>query len=166
MNRGLCATLLLSLGLLWSAQSSAAISCDVAATGVAFGVYNPLAGADVDTTGNVNVSCTRTGLLDLTPGISYSVQLNPGNSGGYSSRELGSGAAMLNYNLYRNAARTLIWGDGTGGSSAQGGNVSFPLLNLSSVTRDNDHTIYGRIFGGQNVAAGSYTDTINVTVIF
>lgn len=156
----------LCLVLIWPLAGHAAVSCNVTATGVAFGVYNPLAGANVDASGNVNVSCTRTGLLDLTPGISYSVQLNAGNSGGYSSRELGSGAATLNYNLYRNAARTLIWGDGTGGSSAQGGNVSFPLLNLSSVTRDNDHTIYGRIFGGQNVAAGSYTDTINVTVIF
>lgn len=159
-------TLLFCLALIWPLAGHAAISCNVTATGVAFGVYNPLTGTDLNSTGNINFSCTRTGLLDLTPGVSYSIQPGPGNSGTYVPRRMSSGANTMNYNLYRDAARTLIWGDGTGGSSAQGGNVSFPLLNLSSVTRDNDHTIYGRIFGGQNVAVGSYTDTISVTVIF
>ena len=158
--------LLGGVGLLWELPVPAAVTCDVMATGVAFGVYNPLAGANLDATGNVNFSCTRTGLLDLTPGVSYSVQLNMGGSGMYSQRHLSAGVNTLNYNLYRDAARTLIWGDGTGGSSVQPGSVSFPLLSLSSVTRDNDHTIYGRLFGGQNVPAGSYSDTITVTVMF
>lgn len=152
--------------LLWVSSVSAAVTCDVTATGVAFGIYNPIAGTNLDTTGNINFSCTRTGLLDLTPGVSYSILLNTGGSGSYSSRQLSSGADTLNYNLYRDTARTLIWGDGTGGSSTQPGSVSFPLISLSSVTRDNDHPTYGRLFGGQNIPAGSYTDTITVTVEF
>ncbi len=61
----------------------------------------------------------------------------------------------MSYNLYRNAARSEIWGDGTNGSfiqsgSGAGANVPWP--------------IYGRLPGSQNVSVGTYTDNITVTV--
>ena len=75
---------------------------------------------------------------------------------------LSGGGWNLNYNLYTNSARTIVWGDGTGGSSAQtlsGGTVSGGLRRFS-------RTVYGRIAAMQNVGAASYSDTIVMTVIF
>jgi spore coat protein U-like protein len=67
-----------------------------------------------------------------------------------------SGANVLTYNLYTSAARTVIWGDGTGGSST-----------ISA--RSNSTTIldlFGQIPAGQDVGVGTYTDSITTTVIF
>lgn len=59
----------------------------------------------------------------------------------------------LNYNLYQDAARTIIWGDGT------------PPSQSDRNDRENRfYTIYGRIPAGQWVAAGTYRDTIIITL--
>jgi spore coat protein U-like protein len=65
------------------------------------------------------------------------------------------GSETMDYNLYRDGSRTLIWGDGTGGSSIVTGMGA-------GVTQD--VTVYGRIYAGQNLVAGKYTDSITVTV--
>lgn len=160
-------TLLFCLALIWPLAGLATITCNVTATGVAFGVYNPLTGADLDSTGNVNFSCSKSDALDLTTNFPYSIWLSAGNGGTYVPRRMNAGANTMNYNLYRDAARTLIWGDGTGGSSVQAGSFTFPLTVLfGSVNRSSNHAIYGRLFGDQNVAVGSYADNITVTVMF
>ncbi len=64
----------------------------------------------------------------------------------------------LNYNLYLDAARTSIWGDGTGGTALF--TVAIPSGKAVNVT------IFGRIPAGQDVAAGSYSDSIVVTIQF
>jgi spore coat protein U-like protein len=78
-------------------------------------------------------------------------------------RTLRSGANTLNYNLYFDAAFTQIRGDGTGGSQ-QGG----ATLTVSSGTRTASTTsvIYGQIPALQDPAAGSYADTIVVTLTY
>ena len=64
--------------------------------------------------------------------------------------------ALLQYNLYTDPARTEIWGDGQFGVTVPGaGNgttQSFP--------------VYGRVFPGQVVPSGPYSDYIQVTVLF
>ena len=74
-----------------------------------------------------------------------------------------SGTNKLNYNLFYDAAYTQIRGDGTGGSTT--GGASFTLTKADP-TQSTTSTIYGRIPSGQDVAAGSYTDTIIVTVTY
>ena len=65
----------------------------------------------------------------------------------------------LTYNLYLDASRTTIWGDGTGGTQA----YSDPSAKKNqSVTV----TIYGRIPAGQDVSAVSYSNTITATINF
>ena len=49
------ALLLLLAGL----EARAAADCSLAATGVAFGVYDPLASAPDDSSGSVTVTCTH-----------------------------------------------------------------------------------------------------------
>jgi spore coat protein U-like protein len=135
---------------------SSLCSCTVTATGVSFGAYNPLSTAARDSTGSVRVRCT---LLVALPG-SFTVDLNAGASGTYANRTLRSGASSLNYNLFTDLARTQIWGNGAGGSVR----VTHNFSNLLVV--DRTFTAYGRIAARQNVRAGSYSDTITVTVTY
>lgn len=134
----------------------AGCSCTVTATNVSFGNYNPLDGANNDATGSVRVRCI---LLVALVG-SFTIDLSTGDSGSYTTRRMRNGANALTYNLYTTAARTQVWGNGTG-SSVQ---VTRNFLALLSV--DDTTTVYARIPAGQNVPAGAYGDTIVVTVTY
>jgi spore coat protein U-like protein len=69
-----------------------------------------------------------------------------------------SGANLLNYSLYTNAARTTVWGDGSGGTST--------VSNTGSGVAQN-FTVYARVPLGQtSVATGAYADTVQVTVTY
>lgn len=152
----------LAVLLLTPAPAQAACSplslcvCTVTATGVSFGNYNPLAPADTDATGTVRVVCTL--LLDLAG--SFTIDLSTGSSGSFSQRRLQRGSENLRYNLYVDAARSQLWGDGTGGSTRITRNFG-ALLNVTDTV-----PVYGRIPAGQNVAPGIFTDTIIVTVTY
>jgi spore coat protein U-like protein len=72
--------------------------------------------------------------------------------------KLATGTELLNYNLFTNAARTTIWGDGTAGTSR----VSRNLRRNQPVNL----TVYGRIPAGQDVRIGSYSETLTVTITY
>lgn len=131
-------------------------SCSVTATSVNFGIYNPLSSVANDSTGTVRVVCTLTVAL---PG-SFTVDLSTGGSGSYAARKLRNGTSNLLYNLYTDTTHTQVWGNGTGGSVE----VSRTFSGLLAI--DRSLTIYGRIAAGQNVPAGTYNDTILVTVTY
>jgi spore coat protein U-like protein len=61
----------------------------------------------------------------------------------------------LGYQLYRNSSRTQVWGTGANAQQVQ-------LLQAGA----GNIPVYGSIPGGQAAAAGSYTDTVNVTLTF
>lgn len=131
-------------------------SCTVTATAVSFGTYDPLSSVANDSTGTVRVRC----ILAVALAGSFTVDLSTGGSGSYAARKLHNGASNLLYNLYNSAARTQVWGNGTGGSVS----VSQTFSGLLAI--DRSLTIYGRIAAGQNVPAGTYSDTILVTVTY
>ena len=114
----------------------------------------PLLSPD-DAPGTVTFSCNV--LVGLF--LSWTVTLTTGNGGSYSPRLLSNGVSTLSYNLYTSAAHSSIWGDGTGVTSA----VSDQVLLLVGANTFN-YPVYGRIPARQDAAAGSYTDTIMVTV--
>ena len=136
-----------------------AVSCQVSATGPAFGVYNPLSASAALANGIVTATCTL--LSGSTTTVSLTSSYSTGASGSYSNRTLLSGSSVLNYNLYYDAAYTQIRGDGTDGSQTGGATMT---LTRSNPTQEASSTIYGRIPAGQDVAAGTYLDTIVVTV--
>ncbi|EQB03637.1 hypothetical protein L286_11465 [Sphingobium sp. HDIP04] len=107
-------------------------------------------------TGTVQVNCT----LLLALAGSFTVDLSAGGSGAFSQRRLRRGTDSLAYNLYTDAARTQIWGDGTGGSTRVTRNFA-ALLNFTDTM-----TVYARLPARQNVSAGSYSDTMIVTVTY
>ncbi len=154
--RLLCAALLAA----GAPPALAAVSCTAAAVGVAFGVYNPLASTPASSSGSIQVSCTSTNPGTTT--ISLTAYYSRGSSSSFNPRTLRSGANVLNYNLYFDAAYTRIRGDGTGGT--QTGSATLRLGRNQTGTASG--VIYGRIPAGQDVAPGLYSDTITVTVTY
>ena len=68
-----------------------------------------------------------------------------------------AGGGSLNYNLYANASRTRVLGDGTGGS------VTLKITGLKSEVQ----AIWARIPAHQaNVLAGTYVDTVVTTISY
>ncbi len=139
----------------------AAVTCTVSATGPAFGIYNPLTATPTLANGQVSASCTLTGTTTTT--VSLVSSYSTGSSGTYASRTMLSGASTLAYNLYFDAAFSQVRGDGTGGS--QTGGASFTLTRTAP-TQSTTSVIYGRIPALQDVAPGSYLDTIVFTVTY
>lgn len=126
-------------------------ACSVDPTSVAFGVYSPLNVAPTDTAGTLRVSCD-------TATVGYTLLLSSGGSGSYAPRRLAGGAYTLAYNLYADALRSIVWGNGSGGTTTVSGAFALP----GAI----DHTVYGRVPARQNVGAGAYTDIITVTLNF
>ncbi len=133
-------------------------ACTVSATGVNFGRYNPLAGSNLNDTGNVHISCG--GGVGM---VAYTIQLSRGMYGtGFSPRQMGSGSRRLNYNLYTDPAHATIWGDG---SSATG--FISDSLSVLRAGSSRDYIVYGRMPARQTSAAvGSYSDTITFTIVY
>lgn len=128
-----------------------AVACSVSATPVSFGSYEPSQSFPSDAEGTITVSCPSSS--------AYVIRLDPGSAGVFSpSRTMigAGGGDSLDYNLYRNSSRTEAWGDGTNNTYEVSG----------STAGEATHTIYGRIFKGQNISAGSYADTLTITVVW
>jgi spore coat protein U-like protein len=134
---------------------AAAEACTISATGVTFGAYNPRAAGADDGTGSINLACHPST-------SSANVALSAGGSGSFATRRMASGPAHLNYNLYTTSSRTVVWGNGSGGTAT----VTVTNGNVSGGVRRFSRNIFGRIPAQQNVPAGSYVDTIVVTVTF
>lgn len=127
-------------------------SCTISVTSVAFGNYNVFTTTPDDSTGTITFRCNSSA-------ANIWISLSDGSSSTFNPRTLRKGSEVLNYNLYRNAARTTIWGDGTGGTSVYT-NSNPP--NNSNVSL----TVYGRIPALQDVSAGNYTDTVSAVINF
>ena len=140
----------------------AAMDCSVSSTGLGFGEYDPLATADDDSTSNIAVTCTRVIFVDPFR-IDYTLSLSRGSSGNYAQRRMNAGTARLNYNLYRNAARSQIWGDGSNSTGTVAGTANF---NWFQTSQTNNHTVYGRAPAQQNAVPGSYSDAVVLTIAF
>lgn len=162
IKRRVLAAMLLGSAGLWSVPALAVITCSVTAGSVAFGAYDPLSGGNRDSTGSVTVECTRSLFSAFT--VNYEVRLNAGNRGSFTPRAMNAGADTLEYNLYTDPTRTTIWGDGSSGTVSQSGSLSWVLFQFGTKTQT--FTTYGRIFGAQFVPAGTYSDTITVTVLY
>jgi len=126
-------------------------NCTISTTPVAFGSVDTLAG-NHDATGSVSISCTN--------GAPWSATANAGAGSGATLpvRRMTSGANTLAYSLYIDSSHASIWGSGSGGTSAVTGTGSGSAQSF---------TIYGRVPSGQSsVPAGTYTDTVSVTVTY
>lgn len=150
---GICTKIMLTACLLLPAASAFAFNCGVSTTGVKFPGYDVFSSAPTNTTGTVTVSCTNPPNQPLP----VTIAISSGSSGTFYPRQMrGAGSDRLSYYLFTDPSGKVIWGDGTGGSS----------LVTNVVTRQSPWTatIYGTLPPRQNLAAGSYSDTLLVTV--
>lgn len=116
---------------------------------LSFGVYDPLAATPTDSSSTMSYRCPK--------GQPVQISLDAGLAGSFAARALTLGTERLLYNLYLDAARTIVWGDGTGGSQSGPGVTTHGAGGTTTVY------VFGRIPAGQDVAAGTYGDTIRVT---
>jgi len=130
--------------------------------GAATCVYNPVAVLPTDGAGTLTLQCTWSGSGGAEH-VTYVVTVSTGLSGTYAAGAMASGANTLTYNLYTDAARTQIWGNGAAGTSVWNGNMN---VSNGQPVRTATAIDYGRIPSGQDAAAGAYSDTITVTVNF
>jgi spore coat protein U-like protein len=160
-----CATAAVAvLALFIAGPALAGASCSVAATGVSFGAYDISLATPNDSTGDVTVTCSYVPPGGAT-GVNIQASLSTGVSGSYSPRQMAFGPARLNYNLYRDAARTSIWGNGLSGTGIA--TDSFTVgPGVGNGIRIAQFPVYGRVPALQPVATGGYSDTIVVTVTF
>jgi len=140
-----------------AAALCALCTCSVSTTNVAFGAYDPTSPSADDVTGNITINCA--GLAILSGSID--IALSPGVSGAALARQLRQGSNQLSYNLYTDNARTIVWGDGTGGTSKVTNSVPLGVLSFSTST-----PVYGRIPARQWVAAGAYSDSVVITITY
>jgi spore coat protein U-like protein len=163
-------TLLMLTGLMSPALVNAgAPACSMSTSGLAFGSYNPTSSTAVSTSGSISFNCTYTGT-----GFTAIVAISAGSSGNYSNRTLLFGTQALNYNIYVNAADTETFGGGTGNGSsgtwyyylcyAGGGVICAGGSGQSGTTYV--APMYGVLPAGQDVSAGTYSDTILATITF
>lgn len=131
-------------------SATAVNSCNLSATDLTFGNYDPLKVSPTDASSVVTVTCT--------PGSGYIIGLDAGTGEGATvdTRRMTNGDSLLDYSLYRDAARNLVWGNNPGSDTAAGIGTGTPI----------DYTAYGRIPQGQAVQRGIYTDTVTVWVTF
>jgi spore coat protein U-like protein len=137
---------LMAMVLALALGGRAMAECSINVTDVTFGEYDVFNSLATDITGTLSVSCDAD-----TP---FQVALGAG-SGSFGGRQMHNGPDVLIYNLYTDPTRLSIWGDGSPGTN---------LLSTSGTAAN--YTIYGRIPARQNVRAGSYADSITVTLTF
>lgn len=133
--------------------------CTGSSTSMSLGTYFGDTAAPSDAIGTFALSCTRAG---GPQNITVTMAIGPSaNNGSIANRVLvsPSWADPLQYNLYRDAARQGVWGE-TAGVDTMSVGLSIP----NNATRAATFTIYGRIPGLQNVHAGTYGDTLTVTI--
>lgn len=134
-------------------SASVSAVCTITTAPVAFGAYDPVsanAATNLNATGTVTVACTK--------GAAATIDL--GNGGNFlgGSRRMTSGTDFLNYALYKDAARTQVWGTGlTGGTTAAYTSASRAATAI---------TVYGTVPQAQDVTVGAYSDVVLATITY
>jgi spore coat protein U-like protein len=139
----------------FNVNASVAKNCLVDATDLNFAAYDGT--ALVDATSTVSAKCTK--------GTTFAFSLDGGSTGGGTiSQRLLDGAVSadtLQYNLYTDASRSTLWGDGTTGVTVS--DTGTGMANWIA------KTVYGRIpdnATNQAAAPDDYSDVITVTVTY
>jgi spore coat protein U-like protein len=156
MSHRLLACTVAWLALALFAAPAHAQSCTYAATGLNFGVIGGSPPPQADTTGTIAVTCSG------TAGTTVRVCLSLGSGGATGSTvaqrrmQMGTTANTINFNLYKDAARTLIWGQRQTVPTYTPFQLDIPIP--AGGTASGSATVYGRIASGQPAKpSGSYT---------
>ncbi len=125
-------------------------SCGVTALPLAFGTYSPSQSSNSTASTTIAVTCTN--------GTPYAIGMNAGSGTGASvaTRILTSGSNTLGYSLYQDSGYSTVWGNTIGTNTETGTGTGL----VQTIT------VYGSITALQAVPAGSYTDSVTVTLTY
>jgi spore coat protein U-like protein len=127
-------------------RATVADECVIEPAALAFGSYYPLSATPLDAQSTIRIACTRT-----TP---YTVGLGTGNNPAGALRQMSGGGPLLQYQLYSDAARTVVW------------DVAATVGATAASTAPVDLPVYGRVVAGQMVPMGPYQDVVQSTINF
>ena len=138
-----------------SVGAGVGMRCTIVTAPLPFGSYDPTDPAPLDVAGSISLHCSPSNFT-IRIRMNQGLQPGPGSSNPNPVRQMSDGLGnLLRYNIYRNAARTQVWG-GTNPTSVVPPNGPWPV----------HIPVYGRIPANQYVQSGSYADTVTVTVLF
>ena len=127
-----------------------AINCswDIIPANINFGTYS---GTKLTATSAFQFTCTPPAVATMT--------ITRGGGASFIPRDMSTGTPgqTMDYNVYMDAADSIVWGDGTSGTQ-------FLTFTASPGTKTYAGSIFGMIPSGLSVAAGTYTDTLQVTL--
>ncbi|HEY0012070.1 MAG TPA: spore coat protein U domain-containing protein [Allosphingosinicella sp.] len=133
-------------------SATVAANCTISTTALAFGSIDSLSASAVNGTGGVAIACTNGSTWTATADV------GAGAGATFAARRMTSGANTLSYSLFTDAGRTTVWGNGTNSTG---------VITSTGTGSTQNITIYGQIPGSQTgVPAGSYSDTVAVTVTY
>lgn len=154
--------ILILLGLIFTLCFKAEISlsqprCSISGISIHFGSYNVFSPNPTDSTGTLTLNCEDVARADLKLSASST-------SGTFNPRRMkrSGGNDFLDYNIFIDAGRTVIFGDGTGGTQTI--RVHKPPGTPAKAPWSSQVNIYARIPPGQDVSIGSYSDSLTLTV--
>ena len=137
--------------------TSVSMSCTITARAMTFVSYNPTAAADNDATATITSTCTTGGAAVIT--MSEGGRAQAGSTATIPLRAMFNGSEGtpedLLYHLYSDSAGGTVWGN-----TAETG---------KAITADGTaqaFTAYGRIPKNQTVGAGSFSDSVTVTLTY
>jgi spore coat protein U-like protein len=137
------------------AGAQAPCSYDVVTTELDFGSITGDIISPIDITGTISITCAQllSGIVNRRVCLSL-----PEGTGGVSiaDRRMRSGDSAVDYQIYSNSGRTVVWGQGSAAVA-----VDFTNLTLG-VPQTRTVTIYARVFGGQSSKLiGRYLSTLS-----
>ncbi|GAC1525597.1 MAG: hypothetical protein NVS2B4_01710 [Ramlibacter sp.] len=160
MNRS--ATAVAACLLLAASTAQAGMTCYVRQSGIVlFTGYDATSSTPNDGSLALVIGCDRQG-----GPASVNVEVTLGSSGVSGAvatrqmRQVGGLGDLLTYNLYRDIGRTAVWGFTSGVDTRVQLITNVPNNGSATTT----FTVYGRVNTLQDVAPGTYADSVQVTV--
>lgn len=159
--RSILVPMLLGAGLAQSPSAVAATTCTATMSDVTFAASDPFTGW-TDVTATLNYNCNTFG-LSLVAGAAVRLCLSIGSgsqgTGSISPRRMVSGGSELQFNLYKDAARTQVWGPFPSDHVEVTLSYSVPLLGGSG---SGSRIVYARVLANQLAAVpGSYSNAFS-----
>lgn len=141
-----------------SLDVSASVSavCTISAAPMSFGAYDPIvanASSALTAQSDITVQCTDGAAASIVLGLGQNS--DAGTDDDPKRRMSDGGTELLSYGLFSDAGHSVIWGNSSNSDVEHTGTGAAAQL-----------SVFGSIPGGQNVKAGSYSDTVLATINF
>ncbi|MGB9148934.1 MAG: spore coat U domain-containing protein [Burkholderiales bacterium] len=130
-------------------------ACSIAVTPINFGAYNVFATVPLRSTGTFSVTCNE------APPPTVTISIGPSaTTGVINPRQMqqSGGSDVLGYNLFTDSALGQLWGDGVSGGTV--------LRQKVTKNKAWNALVYASLPALQNVSAGSYSDSLLVTIVW